>query len=93
MKKEDLIEYIELLESVEEVKPLIAPLVETVKSFSSELAPLLDGISDYMVDKKIANIKRFEADGFTREEALLLTMDMQTSILKSLRSMSSNQKK
>jgi len=77
-------EYIELLadlvDNQEEIKPLIQKGISLLKSYAPELKEVLDSVIDYTIERRIKSVHLFEKAGFTREEAIILSMDNNTSI-------------
>lgn len=73
---------IEILESIEEackevenLKPLLKLVLETIEYFGPEFATIPDDIIDWIVARRIKTIALYEESGFTREEAILMTLD------------------
>ena len=61
-------EAIEVLKNAKEVKDLADILIP-------EISHYVDRLADGIVDVKIRQIQRYERQGFTKEEAMLLTID------------------
>ena len=84
MTLEDLAEISELLKQAEFLRPLVKEAIDTIKSFEPEITEVLGGISNFMVDMKIDQVKRFEAAGFPRDEAIVLSTDVSKSVQNAL---------
>ena len=70
---------IEVLKKVNEYKILAAQLIDTAE-------PYIERLADMSVDIRARMIKRLmEEHGFSHSDALLLTLDIQTSTLKSIK--------
>lgn len=72
----------ELLETVEEFRPFVKAVVETVRSFGPELESLLCPMKDWLQKERIKAIKEYENAGFSREHAILLTIDSNIALEK-----------
>jgi len=74
-----------LAKNVEDFRPEVKQIVSAVKSFGPELYSLCEGIVLSSVDLKAACIKRYiEEHGFTRQEAILMTLDSWQQMRESL---------
>jgi len=76
MNNKDVLELIGL---IDELNPVIDGGIDTI-------TPYFDRFIDYIIDKKAYAIKKLmDKHGFTREEAIMLTVDMQTQMLNALK--------
>ena len=75
MSVEDLKEIITILEDVESFRPLVKVIIDTLKSFSGELKDIPESIRKWTVENRIESIKQYITANFTREEAILMTLD------------------
>jgi hypothetical protein len=66
----------EVLEMEAELRPLIKRGFEIIESYGPECQELLNGVALGITNTKIRQIEHLISSGFTREEAILLTMDM-----------------
>ena len=68
--------------------------IDTYKSIFEimirESTVYFDRFADYITDTKIKQIKRYKEAGFSREEAILLTIDSANSIIKALNNIKNN---
>jgi len=91
--KEHIAAILELSGQAEAFRPAIAQTIKALSSYGDEIRPVADSIIDYIADKKAKTVKRLEEQhGFSREEAILLTVDINTAIFQRLNSMSSKSK-
>ncbi|MCK5615304.1 hypothetical protein KAR91_76275 [Candidatus Pacearchaeota archaeon] len=81
---------LEILSDVEEYRPLINAGVKALKSFGPEIDDLLRTMVFAAADIKMAVIQRYVDNGFTKEEAILLVLDSEASLQKSLNNINSN---
>jgi len=58
---------------------------EIFETVLPQITPYIDRLVDYSVDKKIQAVRRFQDKGFSREEALNLTLDIEQRIFKQLK--------
>lgn len=83
MKPEEIVE---LIDAAKAYKPAIPQIVSIIEECGEEIAPLIDKLVIYTTDKKAESVKRLmEKHSFSKEEAILLTVDTSVSILKQLR--------
>lgn len=73
--KEDIAAIVEIVGEAESLRPVVKEFVKAVKSFAPELDELVGGLLTWGVKKRIESIRLYEKEGFTREEAIYLTMD------------------
>jgi len=73
--KEDIASLLEIVGQAETFKPVAQQIVSAVGVFKPEIASLFSDLAKGIVDRRVDMIKRFEEHGFTRDEAMILTMD------------------
>jgi len=88
----ELKEVLEIMEAEAELRPIIKKGLEIIKSYGPDLKNLLQGIIFGSVDLKMAAIARYEANGFTREEAMFLVMDEWFAIARNAKTINSGKK-
>lgn len=75
-------------EDIREIIKVVDPYLTLVDEILDKAAPVLDKIfsrlSSYMREQNVKTIKYYESEGFTRAEALLLTINTSTSLVKAL---------
>ena len=67
---------IELMDQAEDFRPIVKKAIEILKSYGPELNELFDMAIDGMVNKKARMFRLFLNEGFNREEALALTINI-----------------
>lgn len=85
---EDLNEIIEMLNEAEAIRPLVQGVITVLKSFSGELKDIPEAFSGWVVANRIRAIKQYEAAGFTRDDAILMTLDDMQRLQKGLEKVS-----
>lgn len=66
----------ELLELVPLIGQLAKQAVPELEKLGNEAAPLYEKMADFFVDQRARSIKRYQdKHGFSREEAMILTLD------------------
>lgn len=81
---------LELIKLADLYKPIVKSLVESVVSYGSEIRPIVDGVSDYMVERNSKSFKRYvEEFGFSREEAVLLILNQNANLYNAIKNSSS----
>jgi hypothetical protein len=78
-------EILEAMEAEAEFRLVIKRGLEIVKSYGPDLKELVRGVASGMADIKIEMIHKYEANGFTREEAIFLVMDEWFAIARNAR--------
>lgn len=66
--------------------PAIKSGVDLVQEACTELKPLFESLSDQMVKNTVKSIDQYKAAGFTRDEAILLTLNTKVALSESLKS-------
>ena len=75
----------ECLDNEEELRPYIRKALEKLKSYGPELKEITDGFLDYIIGRKVADIKYLESAGFSKDEAITIVTDEWYNITKNLR--------
>jgi len=73
--KEDLSAIAELLSDAETFRPLVKSVLDTIESFGPELKQLPERAMDWAVKHRIKTIGIYEKAGFSREDAITMTLD------------------
>ena len=93
----DMEEIDEILKAVETYRPVISRVIDTAMSFGPELKklfePLFCSLTEMTVDSRIMAIKRYEASGFTKEEAITMMLDDLSTIRRTAQSFNTSKKK
>ena len=71
----DVKEWMECLELAEDLKPVLKNTIEKLVGFGPELKTVFSALCGGMADLRIEIVQKFEDAGFSREEAIYLTMD------------------
>lgn len=75
MSKLDFDDIQALIEVAPLFKPQVQKAVEAIQLFGPEVKELLTGAVVAVADIRAAAVQRYESHGFTRDEAILLTLD------------------
>lgn len=78
--EEDIQMFITLLDGAESFRPLVNKALDVVKSYSPELATFFDGLFDYSVQRVTNTFNQYCNNGFSREEAMLLTLNSNVAL-------------
>ena len=73
-----------MVEMSENFKPVVSSVVDTIQEHSKILKPLIDSLIDYTIESKIKTIEAFQNAGFTKQEAILLSIDQSATLSKAL---------
>ena len=77
--------YLEILNSTDELKPVVKKTIKAIRELSPDIVELLGDIGNYVVDARAKSVKRLVREhGFTKGDAIMLTLDIQSNILNSL---------
>lgn len=75
ISKEDLLELAEAMKEIDEYRLVAGTIIDKALECGPELRRVLSAFVIGMTDLKIEAIRHYEDNGFTREQAMLLTMD------------------
>lgn len=75
MKSEELAAYLEVVQELGAFKPVVKNAIEQIKLYSEEFNQLQDFLINKGVEGKTKMFKGFVDNGFSREEAMILTLD------------------
>jgi hypothetical protein len=76
MNLRDLSQIKELVSVATTLKPIISQSAdELLDAYGPELGKIFSRLNNYLVEQTITMIRKYEAEGFTREEAILLTLN------------------
>jgi len=77
-------EIIAIVAELSEYIPIIEQTVPTILEAGSKLQPIVTALNNAIVDNTMAAIKRYEVGGFSREEAILLTINTKAGLVKAM---------
>lgn len=75
LSKEDLQGLIEILSEAENFRPIVKAVLDTVKSYGAEIEELPKKFSQWLVKNRIESVAAYEEAGFSREDAITMTLD------------------
>jgi len=83
--KEYIEALLEIAQSAEEFKPAVSQTIKAVQSYGPEIYGFMERFCQSNVDLKAMCVKRYiEQHGFTREEAILMTLDQWSAFAKGM---------
>lgn len=89
--KEEMEQVLEIVKEIEEFKPAIEKIIDSAINFGPQLAKLLSAINDGVVDMKARSINRYiYVHGFTKEEAIMISLNQWKEVSESMTSVSRN---
>ena len=74
--KETIEELLDALTMAKEFKPVVEKGMVALKEYTPYLRELCESLADFGVEQTDRSIKKFEEYGYTREEAILLTINL-----------------
>jgi hypothetical protein len=80
----DIAEAMAMLESAEEMRPIIDAAIDTLLSFGPELGTLAHSAARAMANIRTTYFNQLTSNGFSREEAMLLTIDSGAALGKAM---------
>ena len=87
----------ELLESIETYRPIISKVIDKAMSFGPELNKIFEAfvisLTKTTVDCRVLAIKRYQDNGFTKEEAMTMMLDDLSALRRSAQSFSTSKRK
>lgn len=86
MKAENIAELMTVLDSLDEYKPLIPVVSKKIADAIRLLAPIFEEFMRWTLKEKMALIKICEAEGFSREHAIMIVNNMQGELNKATQS-------
>lgn len=78
--EEDIQMFITILDGAESFRPLVNKALDVAESYGPELAALFDGLFDYSVQRNTDTFNQYCNNGFSREEAMLLTLNSNVAL-------------
>lgn len=78
--KEDITDILELLDEANEFKPLVRKVIKILMEYRDEFKELFDGIQDCMINSRVKTIHKYQNLGFTKDEAILFTLDSKVAL-------------
>jgi len=72
----------ELSKEAENFKPVVAEAVDALLLFGPEVSKLFESITDGLADLKMRMIDRFKSRGYTKAEAITMTLDTFQTLVK-----------
>ena len=73
--KDEIKGFIEILSQAEAFRPLVKAALGAVKSYGPEIEEIPKKFSKWLVKNRIEAVKMYEDAGFTREDAITMTLD------------------
>jgi hypothetical protein len=75
MTKEDLKDFVEMIEEAETFRPIIKLFIDALKSYSGEIREIPEMVRKWHVEQRIATIRQYEDAGFSSDAAITMTLD------------------
>jgi len=84
MDKGDIQGIIELMDDAENFRPVVKKGIDILKSYGPEARELFNMLIDGIVDSKVRMVRGFEYAGFSRGDAITLTLNITKDIQQSV---------
>ena len=75
LSKDDLSGIIELLNQAEDFRPIVKLAVKTLNDYAEDVKEIPENLSCWLVERRIQTVKQYEAAGFSRADAITMTLD------------------
>jgi hypothetical protein len=85
-------EILEIVTALDEFTKVIKTVRPTIIDFGNEIKPIIESFSNTLVDFNVNAITRYREHGFTKEEAILLTLNTKFSIMEAFKNMDNTKK-
>ena len=72
---EEIKDFSEILEEAESFRPLVEMILDALKSYSEEFKEIPEAFSRWVVDNRIKSIAQYKKAGFTKNDAIIMTLD------------------
>ena len=85
LEADEISEILEFINQAEVFRPVVDKALDTIETFGPEfqkIADIFDNLRKYVVKGSIASFEEFQKAGFSREEAMLLTLDTKMAFIK-----------
>ena len=93
----DMAEIEEMLQAVDTYMPLISKVIDKAMSFGPELNKIFEAfaisLTKTTVDCRVLAIKRYQDNGFTREEAITMMLDDLSAIRRTAQNFNTSKRK
>ena len=66
---------IELINQADLFKPVVGAIVSAIVSYGPELSQLIEPVRRAGVERRIESIRQYESAGFTKQDAIMMTLD------------------
>ena len=76
----DLAELLDILNKADEFRPIVKKILDVLKSYGPEISEIPDALANWFVKNRIAAVKKYEDVGFSRDEAISMTLDDASAI-------------
>lgn len=90
LPQEDIKELLNYVSLADDFKPVFKEILKILESYGSELNVVIKNISKTLADNKIEIIRYYQDAGFTKEEAILLTINSGHALTKTLSNININ---
>lgn len=90
--KEQVAAVLELVSQAEAFRPVVQEAIKAVKSYGPEIYDFAEGITLGSCELRAKAVRKYEELGFTRQEAILLTIDQSVAMREAIRSSQANSK-
>lgn len=75
ISEKEVQELVEILQEAETFRPLVRLAIDFVKGFGPELKEIPEAFCEWMVGNRIKHVEMYEKAGFSRDDAITMTLD------------------
>ena len=75
ISKKDLDNILEFIAQAESFRPIVQGVLKALRSYADELREIPEALMTWLVKCRLASIAQYEAAGFDRSDAIIMTLD------------------
>lgn len=90
--EKEIKEFVEMIGVADDFMPLVELTLQKSELALSKLGPMIKNFSGFCVNQTTNNFNQYLANGFTREEAMLLTLNARVALQDGLNRMNTQKK-
>ena len=76
----------DIMEINDEIKPIFGEIVKAVMEYGHDLKPIVEATEEYLTQARIKKVRTYVGEGFSREEAILMTIDDSVALVQAMKS-------
>jgi len=86
LSAENIKDIMDAIKALDVFRPMVSEIIDKIMDYGPELEKLTEAVRKAVVRNQIASIKEYEDAGFTRAEAILLTINGREALSEAIKS-------